>query len=160
MNADRNLATEMDNIEIWGSDIWHGSDIYADLWRYDGSTGYNYYGKNHTNGDPGFGDAVVGSHLFSGTDDAPDSILAMSISLTDLAARTAEYTEREESPGLVLGSTFDVGIRIAGWDPNGKTWTGAADRSGFMVTVPEPSALLLLAAGFVGLLCYAWRKRR
>ena len=26
--------------------------------------------------------------------------------------------------------------------------------------VPEPSTLVLLAAGLAGLLCYAWRKRR
>jgi hypothetical protein len=26
--------------------------------------------------------------------------------------------------------------------------------------VPEPSALALLASGLLGLLCYAWRKRR
>jgi len=26
--------------------------------------------------------------------------------------------------------------------------------------IPEPSTLVLLAAGLVGLLCYAWRKRR
>ncbi|MCG2685700.1 MAG: PEP-CTERM sorting domain-containing protein [Planctomycetales bacterium] len=26
--------------------------------------------------------------------------------------------------------------------------------------IPEPSTLALLAAGLLGLLCYAWRKRR
>ena len=26
--------------------------------------------------------------------------------------------------------------------------------------VPEPSALILLASGLLGLLCYAWRRRR
>jgi hypothetical protein len=28
------------------------------------------------------------------------------------------------------------------------------------VPVPEPSAIMLLGSGMVGLLCYAWRKRR
>jgi hypothetical protein len=27
-------------------------------------------------------------------------------------------------------------------------------------TIPEPGTLILLAAGLIGLLCYAWRKRR
>ena len=28
------------------------------------------------------------------------------------------------------------------------------------ITVPEPSAIILLASGLLGLLCYAWRKRK
>ena len=27
-------------------------------------------------------------------------------------------------------------------------------------STPEPSTLVLLASGLIGLLCYAWRKRR
>ena len=29
-----------------------------------------------------------------------------------------------------------------------------------VTSVPEPSALVLLAGGLIGLLAYAWRKRR
>ncbi len=37
---------------------------------------------------------------------------------------------------------------------------GALDVSAFTYKVPEPSAIILLIAGLVGLLCYAWRKRK
>ena len=40
--------------------------------------------------------------------------------------------------------------------------SNAAITNGFLITasVPEPSSLLLVAVGLVGLLAYAWRKRR
>jgi hypothetical protein len=30
----------------------------------------------------------------------------------------------------------------------------------FNVIVPEPGTIVLLAAGLLGLVCYAWRRRR
>ena len=36
-------------------------------------------------------------------------------------------------------------------------YTGVGDSVSF---VPEPSTLALIASGLIGLLCYAWRKRR
>jgi uncharacterized repeat protein (TIGR03803 family) len=44
----------------------------------------------------------------------------------------------------------------------GTTYVGGTNNDGtiFALTVPEPSALALLAASALGLLGYAWRKRR
>jgi hypothetical protein len=40
-----------------------------------------------------------------------------------------------------------------------ETFVGAGDVAAFHV-VPEPSTIALLASGLMGLLCYAWRKRK
>jgi hypothetical protein len=43
--------------------------------------------------------------------------------------------------------------------PNGDGWFIMASASIPGVLVPEPSTLILLATGLLGLLCYAWRRR-
>ena len=72
-------------------------------------------------------------------------------------------------------NTVFAGIIPNGWtlttatgiDSNGDivgymTNNGGSNNEGFLITasVPEPSALLLAATGLVGLLAYAWRKRK
>jgi hypothetical protein len=44
---------------------------------------------------------------------------------------------------------------IGGWSLSGVQYQGD-----FTTATPEPSTLFLVASGLVGLLCYAWRKRR
>jgi len=45
--------------------------------------------------------------------------------------------------------------------PGGYGFTHSVTTSGgFSTAIPEPSTLLLAASGLIGLLCYAWRKRR
>ncbi|MBU4273300.1 MAG: PEP-CTERM sorting domain-containing protein [Planctomycetes bacterium] len=48
-----------------------------------------------------------------------------------------------------------VGTEVA-WGADARTSIDAVS----ITTIPEPSALALLATGLVGLLCYAWRKRK
>jgi hypothetical protein len=56
----------------------------------------------------------------------------------------------------------DAGVSFsgtAGW--GGWGFSDSANlHGGFSIPVPEPSMLFLAATGLVGLLCYAWRKRR
>ncbi len=50
-----------------------------------------------------------------------------------------------------------VGIAFEG---AGGTGSSGVDNIVLQTIVPEPSTLVLLASGLLGLLCYAWRKRR
>ena len=63
---------------------------------------------------------------------------------------------------VTSGVTADGTGTISGtWTANGSTQWGPF--CGFQLIgemVPEPSTLALLATGLIGLLCYAWRKRK
>jgi len=64
--------------------------------------------------------------------------------------------------GTGAGVTF-AGSWSNGTNPNGGWGFNLSQSMGGSFTIPpipEPSTLLLLASGLVGLLCYAWRKRR
>jgi hypothetical protein len=75
------------------------------------------------------------------------------------AAQTGTYA--------VGGQTWQYDASVPGGHTAGQAWTtggtyyvqlGTSDGVE-TVTVPEPSTLVLLGAGLLGLLCYAWRKR-
>lgn len=64
-----------------------------------------------------------------------------------------------ELPGYGIGGTAEIGFYAKTWI--GGTATPGADLDYFSVTaVPEPGTFALVATGLMGLLAYAWRKRR
>ena len=69
------------------------------------------------------------------------------------ALRSYTYTATSAAVGadlyLKLGMTPDTSVQIV-----------LDDVSGTYTPTPEPGTLILLTTGLLGLLCYAWRKRR
>jgi hypothetical protein len=83
---------------------------------------------------------------FTGTDF--DSLVRLNndtgtVELVPLAHRTGQYYTLELDLAGGTGNLF-----------------GFWDSSNPLPTIPEPGSLVLLGTGLIGLLCYAWRKRR
>ena len=77
---------------------------------------------------------------------------------TDGNGSLANNTASDIGLGALFNVTSSASGTILGQEslaPNGVgTWAGFQ-----VASVPEPSTLVLLASGLIGLLCYAWRKR-
>jgi hypothetical protein len=90
------------------------------------------------------------------------STLKGSIEYCNLTAGQTTYTPdsllKDKALGIpVAGSYTLTGLRFRA---QGGTWIDNFKLNDPNYVIPEPSTLALLAAGLVGLLAYAWRKRR
>jgi hypothetical protein len=87
-----------------------------------------------------------------------------------------------QAPGAASFSVWRDGVLLSSGLPSGGPWAGAAFNIGDFagatagvaqidyvrftpgayapVAVPEPATISLLASGLIGLLAYAWRKRK
>ena len=110
-----------------------------------------------------------------------DSGVVVGYSLTSATFPRFIWTPTVLNGTTTTGTFQDMNTVFAGLIPSGWTLSealgidnngdivgyiandsNAAVTNGFLITasVPEPSSLLLVAVGLVGLLAYAWRKRR
>ena len=72
------------------------------------------------------------------------------LQLSTLVTGTNPFSSLQYATAISGNGTYIVGYGAVG-----------SQTHGFLLTaVPEPSALLLAASGFVGLLAYAWRRRK
>ncbi len=120
--------------------------------------------------------AAIGKRLDRKVYDAGDIVLAaesQGLAYTNLLAKTSfvaadltagEFKDFSVSYTVPSDSPY-VGQKLAIWIGGGSSANGlqsmGIDNLRVNVTaVPEPATLSLLAAGLIGLLCYAWRKQK
>ncbi|MCG2684459.1 MAG: PEP-CTERM sorting domain-containing protein [Planctomycetales bacterium] len=79
---------------------------------------------------------------------------------TDLPSPVGTWVPRTLTY-VATTADLNVPLWLQLWSgPNGPTQVLADNVTVSYTPIPEPSTLALLAAGLVGLLCYAWRKRK
>ena len=119
--------------------------------------GFDYTGA----GNGTYGDYASFLHLGRGT--PPQGTIGYgkliyslgSLTLTSTGAGTFALSKIDDLK-VLYPNTTGLGVPT---DKVSAAFTGRYDSVAFVV-IPEPSTLILLATGLIGLLCYAWRKRR
>jgi len=166
----------------------NGADIQGGKMLLDGSpavladlkTGYNASGpwtlgqfdSSTADASHGLGWEIVSGQTKVAYTFYGDATLDGAVDSSDLAKVLANYNQ---STGMVWGNgdfnyddavdSGDLAKVLANYNqtlPSGISITATSygqAAAGFNV-VPEPSTLVLLAAGLLGLVCYAWRKRK
>jgi hypothetical protein len=107
--------------------------------------------------------------VYSSTTGQSLSLVKSNYETTAASLSSLTYNVLSNTQG---GGYIDVGVHVAAGtkslllDFGDKDITGntyglwITEVQGFNTTVPEPSAIVLVTCGFIGMLAYAWRKRR
>jgi len=140
-----------------------------------------YCGSNTMIDDTGIFSSVLSAGQLRGIYTAPTFFTAAAgANLYSLGEMNTLYTTTYATKDAVTGTSigtltwkYDGSLNVTGHSV-GDTWSdGSGDHiylsatggagsvpDGLTAAIPEPGTLALLAAGLIGLLCYAWRKRR
>ncbi len=84
-------------------------------------------------------------------------------SQTLIATLAGESIDVDYFDGALYVACADTAVGIQKYDLDTPGWSTFASGSKYRYTavmIPEPGTLALLATGLIGLLCYAWRKRK
>ena len=88
------------------------------------------------------------------------SVVGTSAEVVYSTTPTTTYFGCQNTTGLyTIGQIAEYGYWDTALTASNAAWLGSNSIAG-LVSSPEPSTLVLLATGLIGLLCYAWRKRR
>jgi len=152
INADQSAATELLNLP---STFVSGADINLE-WGRGAAEGsgtdldYSFWGKDDNSWKVVAGGVTGGMHADSGS--AAMGVMEWSSPVYSIVTALAGLPDNVPS-----GFDWTVNLVVQG-SLDGNTGWGY-DFAG-PVEVPEPGTLALLACGLMGLLCYAWRKRK
>lgn len=69
-----------------------------------------------------------------------------------------QFTLTGQSPAEAIGHM--VGVEFVGKATSGKAWPLLDDVGLSVQSVPEPSSMLVVVSAMIGLLAYAWRRRK
>lgn len=79
-------------------------------------------------------------------------------SITASSPTWSQFTLNAQAPTEAVGSV--VGIELFGRATSGTAWPLADDVSLSYSAVPEPSGIVIVVSALLGLLAYAWRRKR
>jgi hypothetical protein len=145
---------------------------YTDYYISVGSARLAYFGVDHNVG--GWGRWYVypaaGGSAFIRSSTEYNSIWQVNVAL-DFTAQNYDITVTDIATSASwskLDQAFTGAVTLAAAQASGITFKiealGGATHSNIdnitVGTIPEPSVIVLLASGLIGLLCYAWRKRK
>lgn len=156
INADANSATQLNN--LWaGTD---GSDIGL-IWGRGVGAGngsdkdYYFRGNNDSAWQTISGDVASGAHADSG------SLLTHGVFEWSAPVSSISTALSGLPDGVTAGETWSVVFGVESFLP--PPGSQSPDQSGAVTVsnaVPEPGTTALLIAGMIGLLAYAWKRRR
>ena len=170
------LGTSLGRLGTTGNDFSRALGISADgstvVGQSEGPLGPEAFRWTQSTGMVGLGDLPGGSFDSLAWDASADGSRVVGFGSFDTGLEAFIWDETNGMRSIQDMLTDDYGLDLSGWtlghargiSDDGTVIVGFGDspsgRQAWMAVVPEPSTLILLTIGTVGLLAYRWRRRR